>query len=105
MRAIKVSRRYFPACRTWGTCHGYTAVCSETSLRLIDPEVAIASSQRCGPVDLNPNRAGILQAQVAACRQRKRADDHPRFDIYDLHIMLVGRIDTTDPGSLRRWRA
>ncbi len=55
--------------------------------------------------DLNPNRAGILQAQVAACRQRKRADDHPRFDIYDLNIMLVGRIDTTDPGSLRRWRA
>ena len=38
------------------------------------------------------------------CGQRKRADDHPMFDIYDLHI-FGDRIDTTDPGSLRRWRA
>ena len=40
--------------RPWHMPRLNTAVCSETSLRLIDPEVAIASSQRCGPVDLNP---------------------------------------------------
>jgi hypothetical protein len=56
------------------------------------------------PGRLGPNRTGVLQAQVAASGQRERADDHPRFDIYDLH-MLADRIDTTDPGSLRRWRA
>jgi hypothetical protein len=54
-RAINVSRRYCPALSHLVHATTNTAVCSETSLRLIDPEVATASSQRCGPVDLNPN--------------------------------------------------
>jgi hypothetical protein len=36
-----------------------TAVCAATSPRVIDPEVAIASSQRYGPVDLNPIEVAV----------------------------------------------